>query len=121
MVIWHCIQPSVVTINANLLGDPKSGLILKIDHSQKFRQNNLHLLYFLGRVCWLAAAWIGHWVLLQKKSDEMQNKARTKNLSIDDDSSTNGDEGRHCVKAEWDAKKGPAHLKSAQSNQLKYG
>ena len=67
----------------------------------------------------------------------MQSETKRANLSIDDNGGTNGNKGGHCVKAEWDAKKRPTHLKSpqnqtssklnqlkiksAQSNQLKYG
>ena len=42
-----------------------------------------------------------------RKGDEIRQSAKKrqsdKNLGIDDDGSTNGDEGGHCVKAEGDA------------------
>ena len=36
---------------------------------------------------------------------------KVKNLGVDDNGSTDGDEGGHCVKAEGDAQKWPAHLR----------
>ena len=44
--MWWCYNlasyPSVVSIKANLMGDPESGLILNLDHSQKaFEESTL--------------------------------------------------------------------------------
>ena len=46
---------------------------------------------------------------------QFQRRESDKNLGIDDDGSTNGDEGGHCVKAEGDAQKWPAHLKKSEA------
>ena len=63
----------------------------------------------------------GFCINAKTKLDELKKKLRDLptgykmkqcgNLSIDDDSGTNGNKGGHCVKAEGDAKKGPTHLK----------